>query len=231
MGTTLHTLKGPKGATRNRKRIGRGPGSGTGEQSGKGVKGQKARTGHHGARFGFEGTGFGGRLELGPVRLGVAGHWGKGIGVTYSLEPNYSLFLVDPLANALKDPESDCGKGITSACPPVKLRTVDGAYVQTLILLTKALDVKAGAGVTRVHQLPEDKGVGLPDGASVGYVTIRQQIGIGAGFVYHASENFHVTLEYFRAMFQWYKPTPAAENTAAPSQTLNVVNAGVTYDF
>ena len=55
MGTTLHTLKGPRGASRNRKRIGRGPGSGTGEQSGKGVKGQKARTGHHGARFGFEG--------------------------------------------------------------------------------------------------------------------------------------------------------------------------------
>jgi large subunit ribosomal protein L15 len=55
MGTTLSTLKGPRGATRNRKRIGRGPGSGTGEQSGKGVKGQKARTGHHGARFGFEG--------------------------------------------------------------------------------------------------------------------------------------------------------------------------------
>jgi large subunit ribosomal protein L15 len=39
----------------DRKRIGRGMGSGTGEQSGKGVKGQKARTGHHGARFGFEG--------------------------------------------------------------------------------------------------------------------------------------------------------------------------------
>jgi large subunit ribosomal protein L15 len=55
MGTTLSTLKGPRGATRNRKRLGRGPGSGTGEQSGKGVKGQKARTGHHGARFGFEG--------------------------------------------------------------------------------------------------------------------------------------------------------------------------------
>jgi large subunit ribosomal protein L15 len=55
MGTTLHSLKGPRGATKNRKRVGRGPGSGTGEQSGKGVKGQKARTGHHGARFGFEG--------------------------------------------------------------------------------------------------------------------------------------------------------------------------------
>ena len=55
MGTTLSSLKGPRGARRNRKRIGRGPGSGTGEQSGKGVKGQKARTGHHGARLGFEG--------------------------------------------------------------------------------------------------------------------------------------------------------------------------------
>ncbi len=55
MGTTLHGLKSPRGATKNRKRVGRGPGSGTGEQSGRGVKGQKARTGHHGARLGFEG--------------------------------------------------------------------------------------------------------------------------------------------------------------------------------
>ncbi len=55
MGTTLHTLKGPHGATKKRKRVGRGPGSGRGEQSTRGVKGQKARSGHHGARFGFEG--------------------------------------------------------------------------------------------------------------------------------------------------------------------------------
>jgi large subunit ribosomal protein L15 len=55
MGTMLQNLKGPRGATKNRKRVGRGPGSGTGEQSGRGVKGQKARTGHHGARAGFEG--------------------------------------------------------------------------------------------------------------------------------------------------------------------------------
>lgn len=55
MGTTLHTLKPADGATKRRKRIGRGPGSGRGKTSGKGVKGQKARTGHHGARFGFEG--------------------------------------------------------------------------------------------------------------------------------------------------------------------------------
>jgi large subunit ribosomal protein L15 len=55
MGTTLHTLAPNPGATRKKKRIGRGPGSGTGKTAGKGTKGQKARTGHHGARIGFEG--------------------------------------------------------------------------------------------------------------------------------------------------------------------------------
>ncbi len=55
MGTTLHTLAPNKGATKTKKRLGRGRGSGTGKTSGKGVKGQKARPGHHGARIGFEG--------------------------------------------------------------------------------------------------------------------------------------------------------------------------------
>ena len=55
MGTTLHTLAPNKGATKTKKRLGRGRGSGTGKTSGKGVKGQKARPGHHGARRGFEG--------------------------------------------------------------------------------------------------------------------------------------------------------------------------------
>ena len=55
MGTTLHTLAPNPGATRKRKRIGRGPGSGIGKTSGKGQKGQKARAGHHYAKPGFEG--------------------------------------------------------------------------------------------------------------------------------------------------------------------------------
>ncbi|MHB1297905.1 MAG: 50S ribosomal protein L15 [Gemmatimonadaceae bacterium] len=45
---TLHTLARTPGSHRNRKRIGRGPGSGTGKTSGKGHKGIKARAGHHG---------------------------------------------------------------------------------------------------------------------------------------------------------------------------------------
>ena len=45
---TLSTLAPAPGSHRNRKRIGRGPGSGTGKTSGKGHKGIKARAGHHG---------------------------------------------------------------------------------------------------------------------------------------------------------------------------------------
>jgi len=55
MAITLHNLHPNKGATKAKKRLGRGRGSGTGKTAGKGVKGQKARPGHHGARFAFEG--------------------------------------------------------------------------------------------------------------------------------------------------------------------------------
>src|SRR5579859_4223308 len=56
MGTTLHTLKPNEGAVRNKKRLGRGHGSGLHKTAGKGQKGQKARTGHHGLpKPGFEG--------------------------------------------------------------------------------------------------------------------------------------------------------------------------------
>jgi len=41
----LHDLSPAKGSHRNRKRLGRGPGSGTGKTSGRGEKGQKARSG------------------------------------------------------------------------------------------------------------------------------------------------------------------------------------------
>jgi len=43
MGTELHTLKPPAGARKRKKRIGRGPGSGTGKTAGRGSKGTKKR--------------------------------------------------------------------------------------------------------------------------------------------------------------------------------------------
>ena len=54
----LHNLSAAPGSHRDRKRLGRGPGSGKGKTSGKGHKGIKARAGHHGPGGGkphFEG--------------------------------------------------------------------------------------------------------------------------------------------------------------------------------
>lgn len=54
----LHNLTPAPGSHRDRKRLGRGPGSGKGKTSGKGHKGSKARAGHHGPGGGkphFEG--------------------------------------------------------------------------------------------------------------------------------------------------------------------------------
>lgn len=52
--TELHTLRPSPGSHRDRKRVGRGPGSGTGKRSGRGQKGQKARSGAS-IPAGFEG--------------------------------------------------------------------------------------------------------------------------------------------------------------------------------
>jgi len=50
----LHDLKPPKGSKKNRKRVGRGSGSGMGKTSGRGHKGQRARSGSR-KKIGFEG--------------------------------------------------------------------------------------------------------------------------------------------------------------------------------
>ena len=61
---SLSTLK-PAQKRKARKRIGRGLGSGKGRYAGRGVKGQKARSGSHNMRAGFEG----GQMPL-YMRLG-----------------------------------------------------------------------------------------------------------------------------------------------------------------
>jgi hypothetical protein len=79
------------------------------------------------------GFGYGGRLELGPVRLGVAGHYGKGLGLSYALENSYAA--MDSLNN---------------------LRTFDGYYAQSQVVLDK-FDLFAGWGITRVFLTTLDK--------------------------------------------------------------------------
>ncbi len=50
----LHDLTPAPGSTKSRKRVGRGPGSGHGKTAGRGMNGQKSRSGG-GKRVGFEG--------------------------------------------------------------------------------------------------------------------------------------------------------------------------------
>ena len=88
----IEDLRPAKGATKKRKRLGRGPASGTGKTSGKGNKGLNARSGG-GVRPGFEGgqmplyrrlpkrgfLPFGGKTELAIVNLkDVAARFGAG---------------------------------------------------------------------------------------------------------------------------------------------------------
>jgi large subunit ribosomal protein L15 len=63
----LSTLK-PASARKDRKRVGRGLGSGKGRYSGRGIKGQKARSGSHTMRAGFEGGQMPVYMRLGKQR-------------------------------------------------------------------------------------------------------------------------------------------------------------------
>lgn len=58
----------PAQPRKDRKRVGRGPGSGTGRYSGRGIKGQKSRAGSHAMRAGFEGGQMPIYMRIGKVR-------------------------------------------------------------------------------------------------------------------------------------------------------------------
>ena len=111
-----------------------------------------------------------------------------------------------------------------------------------MVMAGPKLSLHAGGGITQVFQLPEDKvawnpaldpATGQPQFpvGSVGFVTLRQQIGLGGGLNVHFTPNVHMALEYFHAYFQWYKPVPSPAGAPYPSQTMRTVNLGVTYDF
>ena len=64
----LHELQPAPGSHRQRKRVGRGKGSGNGKTAGRGQKGQKARSGSHRLRAGFEGGQMPVYMRLGKLR-------------------------------------------------------------------------------------------------------------------------------------------------------------------
>lgn len=114
MSITLHNLHPNPGSTRDKKRLGRGRGSGKGKTSGKGVKGQKASAGHHGARLAFEGgqmpmprrvpkRGFKNpnRIEAFPINVSLLNELFDA-GATVDLETLRAKGVVPKLANHIK---------------------------------------------------------------------------------------------------------------------------------
>jgi hypothetical protein len=78
------------------------------------------------------GVGFGGRFEVGPVHLGLAGAYGPGLGLGYALQP-----------------------GSISISQGFQVRTFDG-YSAFLQFAPGKFDVNLGAGLSRVYELQED---------------------------------------------------------------------------
>jgi large subunit ribosomal protein L15 len=64
---TLSNLQ-PAQPRQDRKRVGRGPGSGKGRYAGRGIKGQKSRAGSHKMRAGFEGGQMPIHMRIGKLR-------------------------------------------------------------------------------------------------------------------------------------------------------------------
>jgi large subunit ribosomal protein L15 len=112
----LHELSPAKGSKHARKRLGRGPGSGTGKTAGRGEKGQKSRSGHT-HRPGFEG----GQMPLvrRVPKRGFTNIWRT----EYTVVNLSQLAKLDPAALAANEvtPEVLVARGLARSGKPVKV--------------------------------------------------------------------------------------------------------------
>jgi hypothetical protein len=149
------------------------------------------------------------RVEAGPVRIGVSGFRGKGLGLFYALQRS----------NANADPVEDRTH---------QLRMFTGFY-GTGALVFGDLRLMGGFGMALVDQTADDK-------INATLSVIRYQRGISGGIFYNATENIVLGLDYFLFAAGWWGAPIVDPNTMAVSgklagetQVVNFVNAGVTY--
>ena len=125
-----------------------------------------------------EGIGYGGRVEIGPVHVAAGGHRGKGLGLTFALEPSESTY----------DGQS-------------RLRESSGIFAMVQVVLSK-FDINAGVGQTHVTPLVSDvtpdPATGIPT-----YSLIKDQTGIAGAVVYHLSDWLSLDLDVMHADFKW----------------------------
>jgi hypothetical protein len=143
------------------------------------------------------GGGVGGRVELSAFRLGIAAHYGQGLGFAYAFDG--STAVVEQANN-------------TEA-----LRKFDGLYAQSMVVLGR-FDLSAGAGITRVHEVPGDV---IPNAmtGTLAYSLLKQRVGLAGGIVYHFSDYLHFDIDYFRASAEWW---------LGETQVVNTFNSGLT---
>jgi large subunit ribosomal protein L15 len=136
----LSDLRPASGATKSRKRVGRGPGSGHGKTSTKGSKGHKARSGG-GKTGGFEG----GQMPL-YRRLPKRGFLPFGGKSEYAVVNLKSLASFG--ANATVDPEELVKAGLIKNSERVRVKVLgDGEVEHALVLKVHAVSAAARAKI------------------------------------------------------------------------------------
>jgi len=151
-----HELKPPAGSRHKRKRVGRGNASGHGTYSGRGLKGQKARSGK-GTRVGFEGgqtplikrlphrRGFTNafRVEYAPVNVGQLERFEAGTEVTPEV-----LRQVGIIKN-LRQPVKVLGDGQVSKALTVRVHKFSAAAKEKIEAAGGSVEEVAHAGGSR----------------------------------------------------------------------------------
>ena len=133
----IHDLRPSPGATRSRKRVGRGPGSGHGKTAGRGSKGQKSRSGYRHQR-GFEG----GQM---PLHRRVPKR-----GFTNIFRIEYDIVNISDLdrfeAGAAVTPEALAGLRLARKTRPVKILG-DGTISKALTVSAHKFSAGARASI------------------------------------------------------------------------------------
>jgi hypothetical protein len=156
------------------------------------------------------GAGYGGRLELGVFHLGLAGHYGQGIGLNYALQADQAA-------------QDFAGH----------MRRIAGWYAQTQVVLGK-FDLFAGWGLAQIFLTDYDiKHRRLDPRDPTGQALAEEwsvpkfQMGINGGVVFNPTPFVHFDVDVFRAQAQWY----GANGFAAEKQVVWAYNGGMTVNW
>ena len=153
----------------------------------------------------------GARVEVGPVRVGGGGFFGKGAGVNYAFDSNPALASGSSM-RTITNPD-----GTMTMESSNEIRNTSG-FVGMVQVVLGPVDIGGGFGQTQIAQVAADK----TPAAAMMVSTLKSQTGITAAVVYHLNESMHLGLDFINGTYKW---------TNDESQSLNVFNGGVTVTF